>query len=270
MATFIQGDYEYYIMQNGELAAEAIDKTKSSYEAIPPYINYNGKLYTVTYAHECFKDCTNLTSVGGLPHTLTLMRYCFKGCTSLVTAPQIPPNVVYVDYCFQGCTSLVTAPVIPSSVHYARLCFDGCTNLEGNVYISPSSDHFMEFTDIFTNTTKDIYVYFTGMADGSNISTHMFNPSDIFYLLLYSPNNVYFMCTPQEKITYDKSSIFTLNKDSVGETSSVAIHPETNAHLVQVDIPEKGHRGGSESSSDTITVTLYDALIDLMDRVDIS
>ena len=268
MATFIQGDYEYYIMQNGELAAEAIDKTKSSYEAIPSYINYNGKLYAVTYAYECFKDCTNLTSVGGLPNTLTLMRSCFEGCTSLVTAPQIPSNVVYVDYCFKGCTSLVTAPVIPSSVTYAQFCFDGCTNLEGNVYISPSSDHFMELSYMFNNTTKDIYVYFTGMADGSNMSTDI--SSYIFYLLLFSPNNVYFMCTPQEKITYDKSSIFTLNKDLTGETNSVAIHPETNAHLVQVDIPEKGHRGDSESSSDTITVTLYDALIDLMDRVDIS
>lgn len=277
MATFIQGDYTYaYDSGSVELAVEATDKTKTTYGTIPAYINHNGTLYVVTSARLCFEDCTNLISVGGLPETLVDMGYCFEGCTSLVNAPQIPYGVIHMEGCFTSCTSLVNAPVIPASVYYANYAFSGCTNLEGYVFIDPrgyvvasNAGLAASFDYIFYHTTKDIYVYLVG-THGQETSMS-FKQSNIRSSILHgAEENVYFMCEPQEKITYDKSSIFTLNKDLVGETNSVAIHPETNAHLVQVDIPEKGHRGGSESSSDTITVTLYDALIDLMDRVDIS
>lgn len=273
MATFTQGDYTYaYDAGSIELAVEATDKTKASYGTIPAYINYNNTLFVVTSAIECFKNCTNLTSVGGLPHTLTNMEYCFQGCTSLVDAPQIPRGVIHMESCFLGCTSLVNAPVIPVTVYYADHAFSGCTNLEGYVFIDPrgyvtarKSGLAASFDYIFYQTTKDIYVYLVG-THGEEASMS-FKQSDIRASILQGANeNVYFMCEPQDKITYDKASAYMLNKDSSGAIRQTSICPETNANIVQVDIPSVGHWGGYHQQSSKITVSLYDALMDLENR----
>lgn len=273
MATFTQGDYTYaYDTGSVELAVEATDKTKASYGTIPAYINYNNTLFVVTSATECFQNCTNLTSVGGLPHTLTHMDFCFQGCTSLVNAPQVPYGVIHMESCFRDCTSLVNAPVIPATVYYANHAFYGCTNLEGYVFIDPrgyvtaiSVGLAASFNYIFYNTTKDIYVYLVG-THGQETSMS-FKQSDIRSSILYGAGrNVKFMCEPQDKITYNKASTYMLNKNSSGAITQKLFCPETNANIIQVEIPAVTHRGGYNEQGSKLTVSLYDALMDLENR----
>ena len=273
MATFTQGDYEYaYDSGSVELAVEATDKTKTTYGTIPAYINHNGTLYVVTSANQCFKDCTNLTSVGGLPETLVDMGYCFEGCTSLVNAPQIPYGVIHMESCFTGCTSLVNAPVIPASVYYANYAFSGCTNLEGYVFIDPrgyvvarSAGLAASFDYIFYHTTKDIYAYLVG-THGQETSMS-FKQSNIRSSILQgAEENVYFMCEPQDKITYNRASTYMLNKNSSGSITQKSFCPETNANIIQVEIPSVTHRGGYNQQGSKLTVSLYDALMDLENR----
>lgn len=273
MATFTQGDYTYaYDSGSVELAVEATNKTKTTYGIIPAYINYNNTLFVVTSATECFRNCTNLTSVGGLPHTLTYMDYCFDGCTSLVNAPQVPWGVIHMENCFLNCTSLVNAPVIPATVYYAQYAFAGCTNLEGNVFIDPrgyvtakSAGLAASFDGMFFTTYKNIYVYLTG-THGQETSMS-FKQSDIRASILEGAlDNVYFMCEPQDKITYNKASTYMLNKGSSGAITQKSLCPETNANIIQVEIPSVTHRGGYNQQGSKLTVSLYDALMDLENR----
>lgn len=157
--SFILGDYRYtsYGHTTGDIYghyvyAEVVDTSKTSYHAIPKYVEYNGVTYTVDSLTDCFagcaslidapdipdvvvylgrafSGCTALVEPPSIPQSVTNMSETFKGCTSLAEPPVLPQRVVALYECFRDCTSLAKAPTIPSSVRDMRACFYGCTSL---------------------------------------------------------------------------------------------------------------------------------------------
>ena len=64
-----------------------------------------------------------------------------------------------INACFKNCTNLVTSPTIPSDITDVTDCFNGCTSLEGSVVISANnSEQLDSYSNIFLNTTKNIYI----------------------------------------------------------------------------------------------------------------
>lgn len=97
--------YEY--CDSNTVKVSVIDKTKTSYSAIPTTVINGGVTYTVTSMEECFQGCTNMTASPTIPTTnITSLRSCFSGCSSLSSAPSIPSTITDVSQCFAYCTSL--------------------------------------------------------------------------------------------------------------------------------------------------------------------
>ena len=90
----------------------------------------DGVEYSVTsLGTECFKGCSDLTSVT-IPSSVTsLGTECFKGCSDL-TSVTIPSSVTSLgESCFRDCSGL-TSITIPSSVTSLGVCcFRDCSGL---------------------------------------------------------------------------------------------------------------------------------------------
>ena len=95
-----------YALNTDNLEAQVIssdDYKKMTKIVIPESITEDGIDYSVTsMEYECFKGCTNLTSIT-LPNSMKWLGD-FSGCTSL-TSITIPNSVTSVGG-FEGCTSL--------------------------------------------------------------------------------------------------------------------------------------------------------------------
>lgn len=76
---------------------------------VPANITVKGTSYPVTsIADECFKDCTDLTSITIGEYVTSLGDRCFAGCTGLKNVI-IPNSVTEMgNSCFDGCTSLTS------------------------------------------------------------------------------------------------------------------------------------------------------------------
>ena len=98
--------------------------------------------------NNCFRECTNLTSIN-IPLSITSFgNNCFSGCTGL-TSVTIPNSVTSLGkWCFDHCTGL-TSVTIPNSVtSLGDGCFYGCTSLNtyqlywtGNNIITYNTDN---------------------------------------------------------------------------------------------------------------------------------
>ena len=98
---------------------------------IPEKVKGNdGVEYIVTaFADQCFKDCSDLTSIT-IPSSVTSWGgACFYGCSGL-TSITIPSSVPSLGgSCFKGCSGL-TSITIPSSVtSLGEECFSDCSGL---------------------------------------------------------------------------------------------------------------------------------------------
>lgn len=71
----------------------------------------------------CFKGCTLLKSVKGLPRCLN--RVDFTGCTSLTSVAELPAGLQSAN--FTGCTSLLSVAGLPCSLKVVH--FQSCASL---------------------------------------------------------------------------------------------------------------------------------------------
>ena len=97
---------------------------------IPKAVTYNGITYSVTnLGKECFRGCSDLTSIT-IPNSVKRLGVsCFKDCEGL-TSITIPNSVTSLrDYCFEDCKGL-TSITIPNSVtSLGESCFNRCKSL---------------------------------------------------------------------------------------------------------------------------------------------
>lgn len=168
------------------------------------------------------------------------MDECFNNCTLLTQAPPVPSGTQSMSMCFMGCTSLVAPPVIPSNVIDITDCFRGCTSLTGDIYILGSTIWF--YDDCFNGTTQPIYLQ---GADPQNL---------IQMAQTSANNNIYVNVHPETLITFNDTQ---MNYMDGNELKSLSL--QTNANLVQCDVPDLANGG-------TITTNVNDALIDLYQR----
>lgn len=244
MADFVIGDYKYFIIDIDAVQASADIRTKSSYEDIPSSVTYGGVTYRVINLHSCFSGCTNLTTSPTLPDTIENMHACFYGCTSLTTPPVIPNSVEYLVDCFINCTTLTTAPVIPSAVISMIDCFRGCTALEGDVYVYASNMSGGAVSGCFKDTIQPIVLH------------SMNNNTETCDLLAATANNgnVLVNVHPETPITFTDTEM-----NYKTDSGFIPVSLQTNANLVQCEIPDLVNGG-------TITTNVNDALLDLYER----
>ena len=200
MSSINIGDYKYENIYANDAQVTAIDKTKSSYDAILSNVTIDGVEYSVTSIHRCFLGCTSLTTAPEIPSSVTNMRNCFQNCTSLTTAPEIPSGVTDMRHCFLGCTSLATAPEIPSSVTDMSYCFYGCTSLitasEIPSGVTNMSYCFQGCSALTTapeipSGITDMERCFQGCSDLTNIIITHNNPTSIDYIFALTSNPIY-------------------------------------------------------------------------------
>ena len=92
------------------------DNEYSGAIVIPETVIMYGTGYSVkSLGDECFRGCSDLTSIT-IPNSVTsLGKGCFRDCSSL-TSITIPSSVTSLGWnCFRGCSSLTSIP-IPNSV----------------------------------------------------------------------------------------------------------------------------------------------------------
>ena len=135
MADFIQGDYQYTIIDENEVCIEAVDKTKNNYESIPTTVVYNNNTYTITSMDGCFSGCTSFNQTITIPDSVTDMGGCFYDCTSFNQPIIIPNSVTNMGGCFCGCTSFNQSITIPDSVTDMGSCFAHCASFNQLVEI---------------------------------------------------------------------------------------------------------------------------------------
>ena len=80
----------------------------------------------------------------------------YENIPGTIKVDNVNYNVINLNDCFSSCKNIITAPIIPSTASNVSMLFEGCSNLEGNivVYNEPSL-----YSDIFTDTIKNIYIY---------------------------------------------------------------------------------------------------------------
>ena len=121
-----------------------------------PFIN-NWMLWTFDVRDGYTSSLQSVSKIN--PFTVWMVE-CFKNCTNFTTLDAFPESLIDMSGCFIGCTSLQTVPVIPDSVEYMINTFEGCTSLTGNIVIESSI--ITDVTDCFVNTslTKNVYIPF--------------------------------------------------------------------------------------------------------------
>lgn len=148
---FVDEDYEYRFnsynyggnnwgsaLANDGWAVCVLDKTKTHYKDLTPYIN-NKPLCSMQYA---FKSCTKLKSAPIIPPTVRSLTNAFTSCSSLEIAPEIPEKITSLYNTFSYCTSLTTAPIIHSKITDISRTFYGCTNLTNNIIINSNPNSY--------------------------------------------------------------------------------------------------------------------------------
>lgn len=146
--TFVNGDLEYKVLNDGTLEVKGFANAESKKAAkvvMIPEENKGRKVTSIGYgafsgcsltgvtipgnvtniAHEAFKGCTNLTSII-IPNSVTSIGYwAFDSCTNLASVT-IPDSVKSIgDSAFYGCKAL-TSITIPNSI----------TNISHNVFMN--------------------------------------------------------------------------------------------------------------------------------------
>ena len=121
-----------------------------------PFIN-NWMLWTFDVRDGYTSSLQSVSKIN--PFTVWMVE-CFKNCTNFTTLDAFPKYLIDMSGCFMNCTSLQTVPTIPDSVEYMISTFEGCTSLTGNIIIE--SSEVAEADDCFANTslTKNIYIPF--------------------------------------------------------------------------------------------------------------
>ena len=139
MADFIQGDYEYTILDNTtNVRVNVWDNTKDTYETIPETIEYNNVTYTITSMMGCFWGCTSFNQSIVIPNSVTSMDNCFYGCTSFNQSIVIPNSVTTMNGCFNGCIRLNQPITLSNSVWDMNHCFYGCVLFNQPIVIPDS------------------------------------------------------------------------------------------------------------------------------------
>lgn len=171
------------------------------------------------------------------------MDECFKDCDSLIIPPPIPDSVYGIVSCFDGCRRLEQAPVIPDSVQFVNNCFKNCTSLTGDVYVCGASMN--DYLDCFVGTTKPIYLRSVGNKN-AELLTQLAGTAN--------NNNVLINIHPESPITFADAQM-----NYMTEQGLVPLSLQTNANLVQCEVPDLANGG-------TIITNVNDALIDLYNR----
>lgn len=245
------------LWEHGVTATYYASTSRISIRTIPPYDGWQGRLNRYNLAIVTNDSTLGIvvadqskTNYDAIPTTIyqygmdmpvTSLTNCFKSCTSLTTAPIIPSSVTNMESCFRDCTSLTQAPAIPNSVTDIRYCFYNCTSLTGDIYIyTPQS----QMGYCFYGTTQPITLH----AMNDNI--------EVCDLLVATANNgnIFVNIHSETSISFTDTQMNYMTNEGL-KTLSL----QTNANLVQCEIPDLAHGG-------TITTNVNDALIDLWRR----
>lgn len=178
-----------------------------------------GKSFTipsgVTDMSETFYGCESLEELPGrltIPSGVADMSFTFYDCSGLTSLPSgftIPEGVTDIYNTFNACRSLTSLPsgfTIPSGVEYMSNTFRNCSSLEGNILFEPDHVYTGQYENIFTGTTKPIYLIDNGSQSTIAAASYI---ADLF-------NNVYMA---RDVNTAPTLSVNTTRVDSLGDTT---------------------------------------------------
>lgn len=117
----------------------------------------------VTDMNQCFKDCTSLKRVYGMPKPSATCNtnQLFNGCTALGKA-EVPENASTMFYAFNNCTSLRSVDVKATGITAVDQAFKGCSDL--TVYAVADSATYTTLVNAYGNSTDVTIVVAGGEA----------------------------------------------------------------------------------------------------------
>lgn len=130
--------------------------TNSGIEYLPDLSD----MTAVTDMNQCFKDCTSLKMVYGMPKPSATCNtnQLFNGCTALEKA-EIPENASTMFYAFKNCTSLRSVDVKATGITSVDSAFSGCSDL--TVYAVADSATYTTLVNAYGNST-DVTIVVAG------------------------------------------------------------------------------------------------------------
>ena len=123
--------------------------TNSGIEYLPDLSD----MTAVTNMNQCFKDCTSLKRVYGMPKPSATCdtNQLFNGCTALEKA-EVPENASTMFYAFNNCTSLRTVDVKATGISNVQNAFANCTDL--TVYVVADSATYTTLVSTYGSSTN--------------------------------------------------------------------------------------------------------------------